>query len=317
MHLTRILSTTAFTMLFCAGFVSAQENGALVRAQWVKQVGDSAKNASTLSDTIKQVAPDERVEFTQKVLKAATKMPLDSDSKATRYIESAIHCVANTTLEDETKYGAIAESIALSPVPILPALVKELSKRFDPSLKVNNLTNERYREIAEKGVQVCFKRNASVDDTRIRNTFAILLFTRAAPNMPELQDILLAKLPDDRSRELAIAWLADAARDDYTAILAAAEAPVLPPNPAINMVGHPQTARLLTYTTLTDSMFDALTIASTGTSLDRIDIQIDAGFEQTPKEPPPKDEPPKGYQNQGTSLTRPCWCWDIPNGRRP
>ena len=308
MHLTRILSTAAITMLFCVGFVSAQEQGTLARAQWGKQIGDSAKNASTLSETVKKVASDERVEFTRSVLKAVTKMPLDSDSKAARYIESAIHCVSNTALEDETKYGAIAESIALSPVHILPALVKEMSKRFDPSIKVNNLTNERYREIAEKGVEVCIERNSSMDNTRIRNTFAVLLFTRAAPNISGLQDALLAKLPDARSRDLAIAWLADAEKDDYTAILAAAEVPVTPPKPEINMVGHPQTARLLTYATLTDSMLAALMIPGTGAGLDEIDIQIDSGFQQTPFLKEKKDDTPGGYQNQGTSLTRPCWC---------
>ena len=305
MHFTRILST-ACTVLFCAGIVSAQEQGMLTRAEWSKRVGDAAKSAVTLAETIKLVAPDERVEFSRKVLKAITKMPLDSNTKATRYVEGSIHCVYNTSLQDDSKYGAIAESIALSPVPILPALVKELSKRFDPSLNVNNLTDERYREIAEKGVQTCIERNASEDDPKIRNTFAILLFTRSAQNTASLQEVLLAKLPNARDRELAATWLADAAKDDYTAILAAADVQVYPPPPAISMVGYSQTARLLADMVLTDSMFEAIMRHSTGSGLGEIDLQIDSGFQQTPKE-----KAPVGYQNQGTSLTRPCWCLEV------
>jgi len=120
----------------------------------------------------------------------------------------------------------------------------------------------------------------------------------------------LAKLPNARDRELAAAWLADAVKDDYTAILAASDVQVSPPKPAINMLGYPQTERLLIYLTLADSTFAAIMLASTGSGLDDIDMQIDTGFQQTPN----KNRPPVGYQNQGTSLTRPCWCWDV-NGR--
>ncbi|MCL1919845.1 MAG: hypothetical protein FWG50_02020 [Kiritimatiellaeota bacterium] len=280
----------------------------LTRAQWGKLIGEAAKDSKVLSDTIKQVVPKDRVEFSRKVLKAVAKMPLDADAKAVRYIESVIHCVANTSFEDSTKYGAIAEGIALAPVPVLPGLVKELSKRFDP--KVNNLADERYREIAEKGVQACIDRNALVDETRVRNTFAILLFTRAAP-IPGLQEALLALLPDATGRELAVGWLAAAAQDDYTDILAAAEAPIAPPMPAINMVGLPQTARLLAYMTLADSAEGALLIPGTGAGMFEIDIQHDAGIQQTPFStvPTAPTVPPiVGYQNQGMSLTRPCWC---------
>jgi len=279
----------------CAGAAVAQEQKTLTRDQCFKKVGESAKDKAVLAATLEQVELRDCVEFTRRTLKAVTRMPIGPDAKATRYVESSILCV-DRAREEDIQLGVIAETVALAPVPDLPMLVKELSKRIDQ--KQNNLTADKFKQFAEKGIKACVDRNALVDDIKVRNTFAILLFTRAAPEIPDLQDALLALLPDDSGRKLATTWLAAAADDDYTAILAAAEVQVEPPMPAVNMAGFPQTERLLTYLSISDSAFDALLIAGTGS--DRI-WQADAGIEQTPL-------PVVGYQNQGTSLTRAWWC---------
>jgi len=289
---------------FCAGVTFAQEQKTMTRDQYFKKVGESAMDKAALAATLEQVQLRDCVEFTRRTLKAVTRMPLGPEAKAVRYVETSILCV-DSPKDEDVQLKVVAETIALAPVADLPGLVKELSKRLDP--KVNNLTAERFREIAAKGIKFCVARNAQADDTKVRNTFAILLFTRAAPEVPGLQEALLAELPDDSSRKLATAWLAAAAGDDYTAILAAAEVSVVPPMPAINMAGYPQTARLLTYLSVSDSAADALGIAGTGSSLSTVDIQIDAGIQQTPV---PERRPIVGYQNQGTSLTNACWCRD-------
>jgi len=275
----------------------------MTRDQYFKKVGAAAMDKAVLAETLEQVQLRDCTEFTRRTLRAVTRMPLGPEAKAARYVESSILCIDRARDED-VQLKVVAETIALSPVADLPGLVKELAKRFDP--KANNLTAEKYKEFAEKGIRVCVARNAEVDDTKVRNTFAVLLFTRAAPDVPGLQDALLAELPDDSGRRLATAWLAAAADDDYTAILAAAEIQTTPPMPAINMAGYPQTARLLTYLSVSDSTLDALEIAATGTSLSAVDIQIDSGIQQTPF----LGGRIVGYQNQGMSLTAACGCRD-------
>ena len=301
MKLTKRINMTVCAVVFCIGAVTVQGQETLKRDQWFKLIGESAKDKAVLKTTLAQIESNDCLEFTRRVLRAVTKMPLGQDEKAARYIESSILCFANA--KEGAKLDVVAETIALAPVAYLPGLVKEMSKGFDP--KASGMTNEQYKEYAEKGVEICFKRNAHVDDTTVRNTFAILLFTRSAQSVPGLQDALLAKLPDDRSRGLAAKWLADAARDDYAAVLASADVQVEPPMPAINLVGLAQVERLLAYMEMSGSAFEALMVSGTGSSASSIDIQIDSGFQQTPLVAKPL---PVGYQNQGMNLRRPCWC---------
>ena len=196
MHFTKALHLTVCTTVVCAGVVFAQEQETLTKAQWSKRVGESAKSSEVLERNLTQVDQGDRVEFTSKTLKAVTRLPLGPNAKAARYIESSVLCIDGA--QEDVWYGVIAESIALAPVSFLPALSKELAGRMDPVK--NSVPADRYKAIAEKGVETCVARNAQAEDTKVRNTFAILVFFRAAADIPDLLDALLAKLPDDRSR---------------------------------------------------------------------------------------------------------------------
>jgi len=293
-----MLGMTVCAVVFCAGAAVAQGQGSLTRDQYFKKVGESAMDKALLAATLEHVDLTDCTEFARRTLRAVTRMPLGPEEKSVRYIETAILC-ADRARDEDVQLSVVAEAIAHAPIVDLPGLVQELSKRFDP--RVNNLTTERYRQFAEKGVRVCVARNARVDNTKVRNTFAVLLFTRSA-DVPGLQDALVALLPDESGRRLATTWLAAAANDDYTAILAAAEVLTTPSAPAINMAGYPQTARLLAYLSISDSALDAFAATGTGTGGPySVEIQIDAGIQQTPL---PKVDSIVGYQNQGIRLTR-------------
>jgi len=295
----KLLSVTACTVVFCAGAVLAQGQG------WKGKVGESARDKAVLDATLKQVDQKDCLEFTQKTLRAVTRLALGPEEKSARYIETSLLCVAHAA--GDVKYSVIAETIALAPVAYLPALVKEMAPRFNP--EANNLTAAQYREVAEKGVKACIDRNRSAGDTMVRNTFAILLFARSNA---ALQETLLALL-DERSRGPVATWLADAARDDYTAILAAAEVDIVPPAPAVNMLGYPQVSRLLGYLNMTDSAFEALMLAGgLGTGYDAEQIQLGNDYQQVPLPRVITPEPPGGYQNQRLRLVnggRTVWWW--------
>lgn len=297
MKLTEVVGIAVCAVVFCGGRAFAQEQEkTLMREQWGRKVGESAQDLEVLKATLRQISPDERPDFAQKTLRAITRMPLGPQAKSERYVGSAILCLSQ--VREDNAYSVVAHAVALALVPHLPALVEEMSKRLD--LKDNKgVTEEQYRAIAAKGVQVCFARNAYVEDTTLRNTFAILLFMRAAPDLPGLQDTLLAQLPDDASRKLAAEWLAKASDGEYDEILAAADAAAKPPAPAINLVGYPETQRLLPVFLASDSFLSALALAGgTGASITSIDIQVDTGINETPLMRRKDEEPIKPYQNQ-------------------
>ena len=278
----------------------------LTRAQWLKKIGASVTSEVVLRETLGQVAPEEKVEFTQRVLKAVTRMPVRPEEKAAAFIRTSVACIASAS--GEMKYKVIAEVFAGVPVEFLPVVTEELAKRFDQAY--NKLSDEQYEKIASDALKVAFARNAQTDAPSVRDTFAILAFLRGAKN-PALQDKLLALLPDDRMRGLAASWLPPALKDrNYEALLAAAdvEALALLYMDVIRLVGHPNLDRLLA---AMDSNIPLSRVIGSN-----LDILPSNGFIQ------PVDfginRLPTGYQNQSISVN-PCDCISSPREwfRRP
>lgn len=287
-----------------AGVGLAADASALTRAQWLKKIGASVTSEAVLRETLGQVAPEEKVEFTQRVLKAVTRMPVSPDEKAAAFVRTAVACVASVT--GETKYKVIAEIFAGVPVEYLPVVTEELAKRFDQ--EYNKLSDELYEKIARDALKIVFARNAQTDAPSVRDTFAILAFLRGAKN-PALKDKLLALLPDDRMRSLAVSWLPPALNDrNYDAMLAAADADLITLQLSyaniMRMVGHTSLERLLAALDTNVPLSQLI-----GSNLDQLPssglIQpTDFGINRLPQ----------GYQNQSTSIIicPPSPCRDSP-----
>jgi hypothetical protein len=293
---SRIFLIMAMVIAVGAGSGLAAESSALTRAQWLKKIGASVTSEAVLRETLGQVAPEEKVEFTQRVLKAVTRMPVSPDEKAAAFVRTAVACVASVT--GELKYKVIAEIFAGVPVEYLPVVTEELAKRFDQ--EYNKLSDEQYEKIATDALKIVFARNAQTDAPSVRDTFAILAFLRGAKN-PALKDKLLALLPDDRMRGLAASWLPPALNErNYDAMLAAADVASLAMSyeNILRMVGHTSLDRLL--------------------SLLGSDVPLSQLIGSNLGEPPstgfiqPSDfginRLPQGYQNQSTSILPPNVC---------
>ena len=69
----------AMVLALAVGAVAAQETAVLTRAQWLKKIGESVASESVLRETLAQVAPADKVEFTQRLLKAVTRMPVSPE----------------------------------------------------------------------------------------------------------------------------------------------------------------------------------------------------------------------------------------------
>ena len=272
--------------------LGAQETAILTRAQWLKKIGVSVTNVEVLRETFAQVAPEDRVEFTQRVLKAVTRMPVNPDEKAAVFVRTAVACIAGVT--GEAKYKVIAEVFAGVPVEYLPVVTEELAKRFDQ--EYNRLSDELYEKIACAAVKAAVERNAKTDAPSVRNTFVILAFLRGAKS-PQLQEKLLALLPDDRMRKLVASWLPSALKDrKYDALLAAADvdAAVVSYDRMLHLVGVGALDQLL-YDLGTGIPLSRVTESGVYVlPSSRFTQPIDFGINRVPT----------GYQNQGTDIRK-------------
>ena len=233
----------AMVLALAAGALAAQESAVLARSQWLKKIGESVASESVLRETLAQVSPDDKVEFTQRILKAVTRMPVSPEEKTAAFVRAAVATIGS--VKGDLKSKVIAENFAGIPVEHLPVVTEELAKRFDQ--EYNKLSDEQYEKIASDVLREAVARNEKTDAPSVRNTFVMLAFLRGAKN-PQLQDKLLALLPDDRMRDLAKSWLPPALKDrNYDALLAAADVEPLPMSfeTILRLVGHGNLDRLL------------------------------------------------------------------------
>lgn len=281
----------------------AAEAGLLTRTQWLKKIGDAAKDDAVAKEVMKQVAAGEKVEFTQRLLKAITRMPLSPEDKQASLTRAAMACIASTPLQNDERYKVIAEVIAVVPVEYLPGLIGTLSRRFNP--KLNKLTPEQYKAMAETTVKLAIERNKSTDDPAVRNTFALLLFLMATTpeETPDLQALLMATLPDDRSRELAKGWIDEALKGNFEPLLTAADAAVRvePPPPEVRRVGSSQMEQLLVEIGGLTGSFGAAArrnVADSGVPGFGVFLSEDIGIQTVPTPMPVCPPPPCPYPNQ-------------------
>lgn len=289
----------AIAVMVGTGF--AADASVLTRSQWLNKIGASVTSEAVLRETLGQVAAEDKAEFTQRALKAVTRMPVSPEEKSAAFVRTAVACIAS--MSGESKYKVIAEVFAGVPVEFLPVVTEELAKRFDQ--EYNKLTDEQYEKIASDALKAAFARNAQTDAPSVRDTFAILAFLRGAKS-PALQDKLLALLPDARMRGLAASWIPPALKDrNYEAMLAAADVEplVLAQADVLQLVGHANLDRLLA-----DMSSGASLSQVTGANLDTLPSSgmaqpVNFGINRLPT----------GYQNQSTSVIPPggnCACSD-------
>ena len=194
----------------------------LTRAQWLNRIGAAAKNPTVAKEIMKQISPADKVEFTQRLLKAITRMPLSPEAKLTLLINASTVCIGGTSAENNGRYNVIAEVIAVTPVEYLPGLVPALSKSFN--LTLNKVTPTDFKTIATDVVKISVERNSTTEDAAVRNTCMALLFLDATTpqESPGLQAALMSTLPES-TRAMANTWVTDAQQGNFQPMLTAAD----------------------------------------------------------------------------------------------
>ena len=69
----------------------------LTRVQWLKKIGACVTDDALLRTTLAQVLPDERVEFTRRVLKAVRRLPVSPEEKAAVFVRASVACIASAS----------------------------------------------------------------------------------------------------------------------------------------------------------------------------------------------------------------------------
>jgi hypothetical protein len=291
----RIAAVCAITVCFLSCVDLLAEGVELTRAQWLKKIGASVMDESVLRETFAQVPDADRVEFVQRAMRAVSRMPVEPEKKAAVFVNAAVACIQ--TAKGDIRYSVIAEVFATVPVPFLPVVTEELSKRFNQEF--NKLSDAAYEEIASAVLKIAAERNARTDDPAVRDTFVVLAFLRGTDNT-ELEAKLLALIEDERTRRLVAGWLPAALNGDYTALLAAADVDPLDLQAAEfqRQLGHSNVESILfqmrSGTTLEQSFSDSWITSQTG-----FDQPTDFGINRLPRFP-------TGYQNQ--EITTECKC---------
>lgn len=281
--------------------LAAQPNQFVSRAQWLKKIGAAVTDTSVMRETLDQVAPEDRVEFTQRILKAVSRMPVNPDNKAAAFVKASVACIAGAGSEKKT--AVIAEIFASVPIEYLPMITEELAKRFNRDY--NKLTCEQYQDIATNTLKVARSRIAETDDVSVRSTFVILTFLKGS-DCSGLQQAMMELLPDDRMRGLAASWIPQVMNDNsYVALLTAADSDAVQVrhDTMLRLIGHAALDRLLADMNASLSIDERTPVIplSSARSVgggywdysilpDRV---IDYGINRVPRFPTPT-----GYQNQ-------------------
>lgn len=314
------VGSLAAAIMLSVPITHAEEASTLTRAQWLKKIGPSASNYDTLKSTVAQVASEDKAYFSQRLIKAVSRMAVNQAEKSAAFVRAAVGLIAGG--KGDEKYAIMAEIFAGVPVEYLPAVTDALAKRFNQ--QTNKLTDESYMKIADKAIDTCVKRNAQTDDPAVRDTFVALCFIKASAKASDVDTgkSIIAKLPDGRIEDLAGKWVPKALDGDYADMLAAADVKPLAISKALggrsNAVGSQTVLSLLADLNMIQNVNDAgkkLTIGdvlANGTDHDEFTQSgaifnphaTEAGLSRRPVKGEIEDDShrPLPYQNQRTGI---------------
>ena len=214
----------AVAAAFAVQVAIAQEK-AMPLAEARAQIEAIVADPASITGVMKQLAPADQTAFLASVNAAISKMPGSSEEKAAKFInvnKAAMKGAAKGNLAN-----LVAEVFKTVPVEYL-ALVGErfaddlFNRGSDPSRSYDDAS---FQKIAEGLLDRIMSRTAETDDASVRNALAVAMLVRAANGKAgdPLFESLVAKLPNDETREIAVKeWLPDALAEkpSYDSMLA-------------------------------------------------------------------------------------------------
>ena len=244
-------------LIAAAAMVAGANVFAMSLAEASAKITDIIKDTSVMSSVAKELSADDQVLFLKRVNSAVANTKRSADSKTA--IFAAVNRAALIAHKDGNLKSLVAEMFATVPPASLTVIneifAKELfNRKANPAKPVSD---ETFKKHALATMEVVQARTTGTDKD-VRDAFAILMFLRASEGTPaDLKDILISKLSDEETRQLAKeSWIPSAMAEGkaktYDPMLAVADVSIEDtPSPAANFVNF-QGATVLMVSLMSD-----------------------------------------------------------------
>jgi hypothetical protein len=226
---TKMIAIGALTLAAVSAF--AQGAGVMPRTEWLKQVGNCAKNPAAMASVMSCLSAGDQKELIKAVNDSVVAMRGSTEQKAAAAIQANVAGVKTAMSQNREKRAAnavIAEAFATMPIEYLPLFIESLSNKNGP-LNRGNLKMEKFIIISTNTLHVVSERCDKADSNGgVRATMAAVMFLQASNEKDPSKDLvstMLSQISDSKTRDLAAKeWVGPAHDKNYDPILAAANA---------------------------------------------------------------------------------------------
>lgn len=211
------------------------------------QIPGVVANSVKMADIMKQLTEDDQIEFLAMVNKAIAELNGSANEIAALYVsvnEEALKAHGKDNLK-----ALLATTFATVP----PEYLTVVNERFAADLfnrnadPTNPVSDENFAKLARETMSTIATRTSDTDEAAVRNTFAILMFERAAgePLGRQLRQELVNTIDDPAARELALnEWIPSALGESgrnatYDPLLGASDVDTTVPDPGVLLVIAP------------------------------------------------------------------------------
>lgn len=244
-------------LIAAAAMVLSVNALAMSLAEASAKITDIIKDPSKMSSIAKELSADDQILFLKRVNSAIEGTKRSVDSKTELFCE--VNKAALVSHKDGNLKSLVAEMFAT----VSPASLTVINEVFAQQLfnrKANPakpVSDEAFKKHALSTMEAVQARTTGTDKD-VRDAFAILMFLRASEGTPaDLKDILISKLSDEETRQLAKeSWIPSAMAEGkaktYDPMLAVADVSIEDtPSPAANFVNF-QGATVLMVSLMSD-----------------------------------------------------------------
>ena len=212
------------------------------------QIGEVVGNPAKMTEILSRMSATNQVVFLSKVNEAIGKMPGSPEEKAAAYVNANAAALAGA--QQGNLPNLLAEVYATVPPEALPAVNERFANDLFNRSSNPGMSDADFVRIVESTMKTIAERNASSDNSGVRDTFAALMFLSASNGSPaDLRNSIVSTLPADvravANGEWMPAALGEGQPQSYEQMLGAADAgESVSPELVLRMAG-PQTMESL------------------------------------------------------------------------
>ena len=191
------------------------------------RIGEAVSDPAVMTEIVSQLSASDQVAFLSMVNEAVGKMPGSPTEKAAAYVN--VNTAAMKGAASGNLAPMLAETYATVPPEALPAVNERFANDLFSRSSNPSMSDADFVRIVESTMKTIAERNASSDNSGVRDTFAALMFLAASNGSPaDLRESIVSTLPENvravASSEWMPAALGEGQPQSYEPMLGAADA---------------------------------------------------------------------------------------------